>query len=36
MAVVAALKAGLGALRGFRDFRGREGRVEDEDALFIG
>jgi hypothetical protein len=36
MAVVAALKAGLGALRGLRDYRGREGRVEDEDALFIG
>jgi hypothetical protein len=36
MAMVAALKAGLAALRGFRDFRGREGRVDDEDALFIG
>jgi len=36
MALVAALKAGLGALRGFRDLRGREGRMEDEDALFIG
>jgi KaiC/GvpD/RAD55 family RecA-like ATPase len=36
MALVAALKAGLGALRGFRDLRGRDGRMEDEDALFIG
>ena len=36
LAIVAALKAGLGALRGFRDARGRAGRVEDEDALFIG
>jgi hypothetical protein len=36
LAVVAALKAGLGALRGLRDFRGRSSRSEDEDALFIG
>lgn len=36
MALVAALKAGLGALRGFRELRGRDGRMEDEDALFIG
>jgi hypothetical protein len=36
MALVAALKAGLGVLRGARDFRGRPARVEDEDALFIG
>lgn len=36
LAIVAALKAGLGALRGFRDLRGRPARVEDEDALFIG
>jgi hypothetical protein len=36
LAIVAAVKAGLGALRGFRDLRGRPGRVEDEDALFIG
>jgi hypothetical protein len=36
MALFAALKAGLAALRGFRDFRGRPGTVEDEDALFIG
>lgn len=36
LAIVAALKAGLGALRGLRDLRGRPARVEDEDALFIG
>ena len=36
MALFAAFKAGLAALRGFRDFRGRPGTVEDEDALFIG
>jgi hypothetical protein len=36
MALVAGLKAGLAALRGLRDTRGRPGRVEDEDALFIG
>ncbi|NUR53851.1 MAG: hypothetical protein HOQ29_05365 [Acidobacteria bacterium] len=36
LAIVAAVKAGLTALRGFRDLRGRPGRVEDEDALFIG
>ena len=36
LALFAALKAGLAALRGFRDFRGRPGAVEDEDALFIG
>jgi hypothetical protein len=36
LAIVAAIKAGLGALRGFRELRGRPGRVEDEDALFIG
>jgi len=36
MAVFAALKAGLAALRGFRDLRARHGAVEDEDALFIG
>lgn len=36
MALVAALKAGFGALRGFQDFRRRPARVEDEDALFIG
>jgi ABC-type multidrug transport system fused ATPase/permease subunit len=36
MAIVAALKAGLGALRGFRD-RPRHGRTADEeDPLFIG
>ncbi len=36
MAIVAGLKAALGALRGWRDLRGRAGHVEDEDALFIG
>lgn len=37
MAIVAAIKASLGALRGFRDYRGRPGRhSEDEDPLFIG
>ena len=36
MAVFAAFKAGLAALRGLRDFRGRSGAVDDEDALFIG
>ena len=36
MAIVAALRAGLGALKGVRDLRGRPGGVEDEDALFIG
>lgn len=36
MAIVAALKAGLTALRGMRDLRGRSSGVEEEDALFIG
>jgi hypothetical protein len=36
MAIVAALKAGLGALKGMRDMRGRPGGVDEEDALFIG
>jgi hypothetical protein len=37
MAVVAAIKATLGALRGFRDGRSRHGRhAEEEDPLFIG
>jgi len=36
MAIVAALKAGFGALKGVRDMRGRAGGVDDEDALFIG
>lgn len=37
LAVVAALKAGLSALRGFGSFRGRPGRhSEEDDALFIG
>jgi replicative DNA helicase len=36
MAIVAGLKAALGAFRGLRDLRARPGRIEDEDALFIG
>ena len=36
LAIVAALKAGLAALRGARDLRGRGAGVDDEDALFIG
>ena len=36
MAIYAALKAGLAALRGIRDLRGRASGVEEEDALFIG
>lgn len=34
-AVIAGLRAGLAALRGLRG-SGRSGRLEDEDALFIG
>lgn len=38
IAVIAALKAGFGALKGLglKDLRGRQGGVDDEDALFIG
>ena len=38
MAIIAALKAGFGVLKGLglRDMRGRHGSVDDEDALFIG
>jgi replicative DNA helicase len=36
MAIVAGVKAAIGALRGIRDMRGRSSRVDDEDALFIG
>jgi hypothetical protein len=36
IALVAAIKAGLSALRTIRPFRNRTGVVEDEDALFIG
>jgi hypothetical protein len=37
LAIVAAVKAGLGALRGLRDLRPRNGRhAEEEDPLFIG
>jgi hypothetical protein len=37
MAVVAAIKAGFGALRGLRQFHDRHGRqADEEDPLFIG
>ena len=37
MAIFAAIRTGLGALRGMGEFRGRAGRhAEDEDPLFIG
>lgn len=38
MAIIAALRAGFGVLKGLglRDMRGRHGGVDDEDALFIG
>jgi hypothetical protein len=37
IAIVAAVKAGLGALKGFRPHRPRNGRTADEeDPLFIG
>jgi uncharacterized protein with PIN domain len=37
LAIVAAIKAGFGALRGFRDMRPGQGRhAEEEDPLFIG
>jgi hypothetical protein len=38
LAIIAALKAGFGVLKGLglRDLRGRQGGVDDEDALFIG
>ena len=37
LAIVAALKAGLTAMRGLRDVRPRHGRpAEEEDPLFIG
>ena len=37
LAIVAAVRAGLGALRGLRDTRPRNGRhAEEEDPLFIG
>jgi type IV secretory pathway VirB2 component (pilin) len=37
MAVVAAIKAGLGALRGLRELHPRHGRhADEEDPLFIG
>jgi ribosomal protein L17 len=37
LAIIAALKAGLGALRGLRELQPAQGRqAEDEDPLFIG
>ena len=36
MAVIAAIRAVFEALRGFRGSRGAGGRMEEEDALFIG
>jgi predicted PurR-regulated permease PerM len=37
LAIIAALKAGLGALRGLRELQPSQGRqAEDEDPLFIG
>jgi hypothetical protein len=36
LAIVAGLKAGLAALRGFRDMRERRRHAEEEDPLFIG
>lgn len=36
MALVAGLKAGLAAIRGFREMRERQRHVEEEDQLFIG
>ena len=37
LAIMAAIKAGLGALRGFREMRtGHSRHAEDEDPLFIG
>ena len=37
MAIFAAIRTGLGALKGMGDFRGRAGRhAEDDDPLFIG
>lgn len=35
-AIVAAIRAALGALRGGYDMRPRHGRAEEEDPLFIG
>ena len=36
LALLAGLKAGLGALKGLRNLRNRRSRAEEEDALFIG
>ena len=36
LALVAAVRAGISAIKSMRDAKGRSGSVEDEDALFIG
>lgn len=36
LAIVAGVRAGLAALRGFRDVRERRRQAEEEDPLFIG
>jgi hypothetical protein len=36
MAIVAGLKAGVAAIRGFREMRERHRQAEEEDSLFIG
>jgi hypothetical protein len=36
LAIMAAVKAGLAALRGLRDLRPRQGHADEEDPLFIG
>jgi hypothetical protein len=36
MAIVAGLKAGLAAIRGFREMRERRRHAEEEESLFIG
>ncbi len=36
IAIVAAIKASLSALRGFGSFRGRPRHSDEDDALFIG
>jgi hypothetical protein len=36
IAIVAGLKAGVAAIRGFREMRERHRQAEEEDSLFIG
>lgn len=36
LAIVAGLKAGLAAIRGFREMRARQRQAEEEESLFIG